>query len=445
MEQEVATCRAGVARVCITPPLPCDMAGYFHRRIAESVARDLYATVLAFEKDGQAAVVVGADLIAMTDEVCKPAFAAAHERWGIPLSSMIASATHTHTGPEIRRDASNPVSDEYLGVLPGLITEAVGNALENMSEAVLCFGETRAPGLAHNRLSRCADGSEVFGAQGGSAKVIGPAGPTDDSVQTLGIYTPDKQLRGLLVNFACHPDTSGGGKATAIDSDWPGEMTSYLQGVLGAELPVLFMQGTAGDINQRDSRAPRPHWLPDGRGKLARGVAGAVLYAAQIASPLPEIVIRSARQELDLPFYVRDQTLYDLVEKLKQKGEAATYFEQNLIRRVEAWQKDGQVDHVEITALRIGDLAMAALPGEIFTGWGLEIKRYSPAGHTMIAELASSHNGLTGYKATSDQALRGARAKGAYGTLPTMSQRHCPASGQMMADSAIALLHELWS
>ena len=120
------------------------------------------------------------------------------------------------------------------------------------------------------------------------------------------------------------------------------------------------------------------------------------------------------------------------------------HFEQNLIKRVEGWQKDGQVDHVEITALRIGDLAIAALPGEIFTGWGLEIKRYSPARHTMIAELASSHNGLTGYKATSDQALRGARGKGAYGTLPTMSQRHCSASGQMMTDSAIALLHELW-
>lgn len=444
MEQGVATCRAGVARVCITPPLPCDMAGYFHRRIAESVSRDLYATALAFEKDGRTAVVVGADLIAMTDEVCRPAFAKAHERWGIPLSSMIACATHTHTAPEIRRGSIIPMAEDYLRIVPGLIEQAVISALENMSEAVLCFGETTAPGLAHNRLSRCADGSEVFGGQGGSAKVIGAAGPTDDSVQTLAIYRPDKTLRGLLINFACHPDTSGGGKATAIDSDWPGEMTSYLQGILGAELPVLFMQGTAGDINTRDSRAPQPPWLPGGRSKLARGVAGAALYAMQIARPLPEIVIRSARQALELPFYVRDQTLFDLVEKLKQKGEAATYFEQNLIKRVEGWQNDGKNDHIEVTALRLGDLAIAAMPGEIFTGWGLEIKRYSPARHTMIAELASSHNGLTGYKATSDQALRGARAIGAYGTLPTMSQRHCSASGQMMSDSAIALLHELW-
>ena len=224
MEQGVATCRAGVA-VCITPPLPCDMAGYFHRRIAESVSRDLYATALAFEKDGQTAVVVGADLIAMTDEVCRPAFAKAHERWGIPLSSMIACATHTHTGPEIRRGSIIPMAEDYLRIVPGLIEQAVISAVENMSEAVLCFGETTAPGTP-NRLSRCA-GARSVQRQGGGAKVstqldIMPA-------STLAILAG--KSAGLL-NFACHPRTPAAAGRRLIG--WPGEMTSYLQGILGA-------------------------------------------------------------------------------------------------------------------------------------------------------------------------------------------------------------------
>ena len=85
-----------------------------------------------------------------------------------------------------------------------------------------------------------------------------------------------------------------------------------------------------------------------------------------------------------------------------------------------------------------------AVPGEIFTGWGLEIKRYSPARQTFVVELASSHDGMTGYKATTDQALRGARGKGAYGALPTLSQRHCSEAGEIMTDAAISLLYELW-
>ena len=94
--------------------------------------------------------------------------------------------------------------------------------------------------------------------------------------------------------------------------------------------------------------------------------------------------------------------------------------------------------------MRIGDAAVVALPGEIFTEWGLEIKRYSPARRTFVVELASSPGSVTGYKPTSDQALRGARAKGAYGALPTLSQRHCPAAGQILTEAAIAMLYELW-
>ena len=130
--------------------------------------------------------------------------------------------------------------------------------------------------------------------------------------------------------------------------------------------------------------------------------------------------------------------------ELKAKGDAATYFEQNLIRKVESWPNDGKVDHFGINCLRIGDLALVALPGEIFTGWGLEIKRYSPAAMTFVVELARS-DGLTGYKATTDQCIRGARGRGAYGALPTLSQKHCPAAGQMMTEAAIEMLHELWS
>ena len=77
-----------------------------------------------------------------------------------------------------------------------------------------------------------------------------------------------------------------------------------------------------------------------------------------------------------------------------------------MIKRVENWQYDGKNDRFNVSCMRIGDLAVVAMPGEIFTAWGLEIKRYSPAKHTFVVELASS-DGLTGYKPTSDQALRG--------------------------------------
>jgi hypothetical protein len=232
--------------------------------------------------------------------------------------------------------------------------------------------------------------------------------------------------------------------AAAIDSDWPGEMEDFLARVYGPEVAVMFWQGAAGDTNHEDHRAALPRWQPGGRGMVARGVAGAALYAVETAAPLRELAIACRRTPLYVPYYVRDAALYSLVDELRQKGDSATYFEQEIIKRVECWPNDGKIDSFSVSVMRIGDLAIVALPGEIFTGWGLEIKRYSPARQTFVVELASSHDGLTGYKPTTDQAIRGARGRGAYGALPTLSQKHIPAAGQMMADAAIAMLHELW-
>lgn len=436
--------RAGAARVCITPELPCEMAGYFHSRIAGSIGRDLYASALVLECNGRCVVIVATDLIAMTDEICLPAFEEASRTYGIPLTNFVACASHTHTGPEVRRGGLIPCSESAIATAVAGVREAVLTALKNRFDAVVCTGVTRAPGLAHNRLSRCADGSEIFGPPSAGNQVIGPAGPEDDTVQVLSVYDTAKDLRAVAVNFACHPDLSGGGQATAIDACWPGEMCEHLMQVRGKDVVCLFLQGTAGDINHADHRASKPRWLPGGRRCVARGVAGAVLYALEVSAPVEGVSVAALRRELDVPFYVRDEVLYDLAARIKEKGEAASYFEKNLARRIEHWPNDGKVDHFGLNCLRVGNVAFVVMPGEIFTGWGLEIKRYTPAGMTFVVELGRS-DGLTGYKATTDQCIRGARAKGAYGALPVLSQKHDPAAGQMMTEAAIDMLHALWN
>lgn len=439
-----ASFKVGMSKVCITPELPCEMAGYFHSRIARQVNRDLYAYALALENNaGQRVLILSVDLVGITDSICMPVFEASSKEWQMPIENLVACATHTHTGPEIREGSVISHDPVYIERLRVYLAEAITKAMGQLSEAVLFAGQSPAPGLAHNRLSRCADGSEIFGDQSDGQRVIGPAGPEDTGVQTLGVYGIDKALRGVAVNFACHPDLAGGGGAEAIDADWPGEMAEILGAVYGTEVPCALWQGTAGDINHADHRNSLPRWLPGGRAMVARGVAGAAMVAMETAAPLTADVLACRSRLLDIPFYTRDQTLFELADRLRAKGDKATYFEQNLIKRIDGWTFDGKTDQMRVTCIRIGELAIVVLPGEIFTAWGLEIKRFSPAKHTFVLELANSP-GLAGYKPTSDQALRGALARGAYGALPTLSQRHHPASGQMLCDTAISLLHELW-
>jgi hypothetical protein len=91
---------------------------------------------------------------------------------------------------------------------------------------------------------------------------------------------------------------------------------------------------------------------------------------------------------------------------------------------------------VTVQAIRLGDLMFIGLPGEIFTKWGLEIKHWSPAKFTFIAELA---NDWFGYIPTSDQAHRGA-----YGAKPILSRRLDADGGRQMTDAVQVMMWDLW-
>jgi hypothetical protein len=96
--------------------------------------------------------------------------------------------------------------------------------------------------------------------------------------------------------------------------------------------------------------------------------------------------------------------------------------------------RDGKPNDVEVQVVALGtDIAWVALPGEIFVELGLAIKQDSPFKHTIIAELA---NGSVGYVP--------ARRAYAQGNYEVVSARCAEGSGEMLVDSAVRLLKELY-
>ena len=86
--------------------------------------------------------------------------------------------------------------------------------------------------------------------------------------------------------------------------------------------------------------------------------------------------------------------------------------------------------------MRIGDLALAATPGEMFVQLGLEIKRRSAAPHTFVVELA---NGWVGYLLNP-----GGFAEGGYESLPGPWTKVSEEAGRMLVDKLIEITKILW-
>ena len=91
---------------------------------------------------------------------------------------------------------------------------------------------------------------------------------------------------------------------------------------------------------------------------------------------------------------------------------------------------------MEIQAIRIGDVGLVGVPGELFVEIGLAIKAASPAPLTAIVGYA---NDWQGYFPTP-----GAYEEGEYEVEPGPHSRYTAEAGQQIQQTALRLLGELF-
>jgi hypothetical protein len=132
------TISAGAAATDITPPTPQFLYGYPHvERISTGVHDPLLSSAL-FLSDGQNRVLVIAnDVIFISKALAQRVRSRIREKTGIPETSILIAATHTHSGPVTVDYISNtsdplvpPADRDYLDFLQDRIVEAALNAVK---------------------------------------------------------------------------------------------------------------------------------------------------------------------------------------------------------------------------------------------------------------------------------------------------------------------------
>ncbi len=419
--------RAGSARVEITPPVGTSLAGYFTDRVSDRVEDPLYAKALVLDSAGERIVLVSCDVICMPSAIADPARELIEERTSIPGGNVLICATHTHTGPEMRKGRTIPTNDEWLDGVHELIADVVDAACDNMFDAVLVPGRNYEDRLGSNRLGRMPDGSEVFGKEGS----LGPAGPIDPELMALSVRDSTGTVHAMVVNYAMHADTVGG---TGISAGWPGRVSLALRDVYGDQCVTVFLQGTCGDINHHHWYESR--WVGKGIEKasqMGRAMAGLAVNATELAEPLETNGMSCVFRHVPIPYYTRDEQMREEVESLRARDEIDVK-QQRVIDAFEKWPHDGEIAQVPIQVMRVGEVLFVGIPSEVFVEWGLEIKHWSPVEWTFVAELA---NDWFGYIPTSDQAHRGA-----YGAKPLLSRRLEADAGRRMTDAVQVAMWE---
>jgi len=415
--------RCASTSVVITPPLGTSLAGYFTDRKAAGVLDDLYASVLIVEKDGAKVVLIACDLVDWPEEIASPLRATIAKRIGVDGCAVLLSATHTHTGPVTGGELADR---DYVQTLGDKIIAAAVEANGHLAPGALEYSAGVDTRFAFNRRYLMKNGSVMTNPGAHNPDVVGPAGVVDHSLQVVRVLDAGGQVAAVVVNCANHADTMD---TTYISADWPGYLRARLQEAVGRDVPVLVLNGAAGDVNHFDVMNHRVVQSIDEARRIGGGYGDTALEALERAQPLAMDAVAAVCGSAQVPYrHISDEELaqaHKTVAELKDDPEARLegHLESQDIARghkaVRLMFAQGIVDAareyrdktkaLEVAVVGLGSLGIVGVNGEVFTDIGLAIKQSSVFEHTIVAELV---NGSIGYLGT-----KKAYSQGGYETM----------------------------
>ncbi|MBI1929520.1 neutral/alkaline non-lysosomal ceramidase N-terminal domain-containing protein, partial [Candidatus Poribacteria bacterium] len=287
--------KVGTAKVNITPPLGCNMAGYSARnRGSEAIADELYSKALVFDDGRTQVAIITSDLIGLDAAFVNRARLMIEKGTGIPSDHVMMGCSHTHFGPEVRESratsADTPAGNAYVEVLAQKLTTVTQLAQQRLQSARVGVGSGVADKVSYNRHTIRPDGKAQTSYRRPAPNSDLTFGPYDPTVRVLRVDSATGEVMASLIHFACHPVTSTDRMYT-ISADYPGYAMEVIEKQEGGI--CLFGLGCAGNIVpiEREGKYPR---------MIGRSIGGEAIKVLQWIETTGEVRLEVAHQNLSL-------------------------------------------------------------------------------------------------------------------------------------------------
>jgi hypothetical protein len=435
--------RVGIHERKITPPVGVDLSGFAHREgPSEGVHDDLWCRALVLDDGTTRLGIVALDLLELDFELDAAVRRAVSDATVIRPDRLLLNCSHTHAGPATGAPEGTASKNRgYLSRLPAEIAAVVREAEKGLIAGRLSYGETEVQ-IGIDRRERQPDGSIDFGRN--------PDGPADTKMRAIGVDTGQAAPAAIIFNLACH-GTALKGENREISAEWMGATVSHVRRIAGDALTPIFLQGCCGQINPDVSAATFEE--VDRIGERAAQAVAAAMEAAQPVEPAP---LGAQLQRIGLP--LQDPPSPDLarddlrkaqsdVERLRRNGthpyvvrafDSLVAHARDMVERSERGA-EGETAPFVVQVLRLGELAIVGLSGEVFFEFALEMQRRSPFRHTLVLGYS---NGCTCYVPTEEAFEEGGYEADEsfrwYGIPPLR-----PDAGEVMVQAAARMLADL--
>jgi hypothetical protein len=459
--------RIGWSSADVTPDRPISLRGQFHVRLSERVNDPLTATALALEGSGAQALLISCDLASASGAIQERLREALRPRLpDFDVAHLVLNATHTHTGPTLEEGTYPDQGPEVMTP-----TECADLFVARVADAAVEAWRRRGPGavswayghavVGHNRRAAYLDGhSEMYG-KTDREDFAGLEGAEDHGVDLLFTWDDRSRLTGIVVNLACPSQVTEG--ASYVSADFWHETRVALRERFGEGLSVLPQCSAAGDqsphllLHQRaEQRMLERRGLTE-REEIARRLVRSVeeVYDLARGDLQRDPVLKHAVLTVGLPARRITEEEYRQARRRGEELEAQhpdpadslavshRFVMLRRNRRVVARYEQQDVEPgyaVELHCLRLGDVAFATNPFELFLDFGLRLKARSRAVQTFVVQLASGGGRTDATYLPTARAL----AAGGYGS-EAVDNIVGPEGGQVIVERSLEALNALWA
>ena len=406
--------KVGFSRVEINPPIGVNLRGYFHQRLNEAILDDLEINTVAVEKNGVTVALISIDSEAADTAYYDAARDYASKATGLDKKAIFIHTTHTHVGACFgREDAwTNDVDREYDSFVMKKIADSIVYAMADLKPARMGIGFSKAERIGFNRRYLMKDGTTKTNPGVNNPDIVRSIGLLDESVNVIR-FERECGDNVVIGNYGNHPDVIGNNKASA---DWPGFTRRIFEKAVD-NTKCIFFNGAQGDINHVNVKPVGGdlNGMFNDFDDVTRGyahsrhmgnvVAGALMNVYEKVEFLPvdeikfvEEVVNVASNkptpdEMEEARYIHKMHTEGKDAELPYKGMMLTPLVADAGRKVRL-ENAPEFFPMNLTAIKIGDVAFIGIPGEPFTGIGMGLKEAQ--GWKMVCPTCLT-NGSRGY------------------------------------------------
>jgi len=401
--------KAGAAVVDITPTkLPVVPRGNFFPKPIDKILDPLHARCLMLHDGREQIVLLLIDCCTLPRPLVETMKVMIVEKTGVPRERIMIAATHTHSAPAVVEDHADGETRHTLESIvqaavlaqKNLVPAKIGWAVGNNPHNVFCRRILMKEGTAStNPFGGTVNDRAQMNPGRGNPNMVARTGPVDTAVSVISIVTPEGKPLALFANYSTH---YAGVPADQISGDYfgvfAGEIRDRIADKVGQDnmcenFVGMMSNGTSGDANCLDFfdvNQPKFDIY-----SVSRNTADATMAVWPNIEYFDWVPLGMAEQTLTLNNRLPTAEEIQVAKNhLAALPDGPKVIIDDYAQSTLAMENHPKTSEVVVQAIRIGELGLTALPGEIYGITGLEIKARSPFFPTINLSLA---NGTFGY------------------------------------------------